>query len=257
MILVGFFDYISSNQEMVVNDTFTSTQKYLMIVLLVIISILVIVFKNQIKAYKHEKLILKVLGYVLILNVISHYVWLVFHGEFFWLKTMPFAFCPTTAMILGYILISGDNRLFPYAYFMGLIGGLVSHFLPANLHAGPQFYRFYNFYIQHTIIVFVPLYMAAAYNMFPTIKDSVKSMKVALVVGLTALLVNYINGWETKYAEMNPWRTVKGTPLEWVAIWTNYNVFLYTIILAVMLLLMFIIISYVSNLVLKLTKTSQ
>lgn len=247
MLLTGFFDYIAKDGSILTNPPYTATHQWIMVIITFILAILIVVFKDKLKSWKHIDLFITIMGYVLIVNAFAYYVWIGAHGHFNGIKTLPLTFCPMTAIITGIVLVTRKYFLFPYAFYMGIFGGLMSLLIPDDLHASPVNFRFYHFYLQHSGIILMPIMVAVVYDKLPTFKDTLRGYYVMAAVGLNGLIFNIINDWETKYAELNPYKPVAGTPLEWVSNWTNQSWIALTITGAVVMFGVFMLIYALSH----------
>ncbi|MCF7927011.1 MAG: YwaF family protein [Candidatus Izimaplasma sp.] len=247
MQLLNFFAYIPNELTDSFQSTYTNTHALIMISFTLVLLIGVLLFSDKLKKCAYEPQLRKVLGWILILNVLSHYIWLMSHGEFYGLKTIPIMFCPLSALFLGYILIKENYTLFPYVFYMGILGGFLAIIFTDILHAGPTYYRFYNFFIQHITIVILPIYLAKAYNKFPTLKDTINAYWMTLGIAVISLGLNYINNWETRYSEMNPYMAAENTPLEAISKFVNQNVLAYSMINALLFFIVIFIIYLLLN----------
>lgn len=242
MFLSRFFDYYPRDIESVINVTLTSAHRMFMLMMIVLGSTLVLVFNNKIKNWKYEDRVLKIMGIILILNVFGYYVWEGFHGELRGIESLPLTFCPITAMTLGVTLLTRKYWFFPYIFYMGLFGGLMATVFPDDLHAGPFFYRFHHFYIQHTWIIIIPIYLTKAYGLLPSFKETLRGFFITCILGAIGLIVNYLTGWVTYYMLLNPYLPPSDTPLETIAIATNQSAILYTLFAGVIVFLIFMFI---------------
>lgn len=242
MLLASFFDYYPKDIESVEVVTLTQGNIWFMLAFSVILSVLVFIFSKQIKEWKHEGIVTKVIGVLLIVNVIGYYIWEGAHGYLDGVYTLPLTFCPMTATFTGITLITKKYWLFPYIYYMGIFGGIMASIFPDDLHAGPGFYRFYHFYIQHSLIIVMPVYLAKAYGVIPTFRQTLRGFAITMSIGFMGLIINFLTEWETVYALLNPYKPVTGTPLETISNLTNQSVIAYTLTAGILLFIAFMII---------------
>lgn len=145
-------------------------------------------YRESLKGLRHEISLRYVLAFVMIICDMSYY-WRLAAGP--WLsggpsEDLPLAVCGWAVIFCSFMLVGKSQWLFDIAYFWLLSGSLFALLTPAPLtFVGPTRYRFYQYWLEHTLGYVAIFYMIFVHGMRPTRRSIVRSYCV--LVGLAAL----------------------------------------------------------------------
>ena len=164
-------------------------------VLLMIAVILLIARKREwIRQSRHEETIRWILAFALIISDMSYY-WRLAGGAP-WLhptpvENLPIGVCGWAVIFCSYMLVGKKQTLFDISYFWLLSGSLFALITPTPLtYTGPTRFRYYQFWLEHTLGYVAIFYMIFVHGMRPTIKSAVKSFIALLAMAALAYWVN-------------------------------------------------------------------
>jgi len=189
-----FYYYFFGQGESVefVNFTFAH---FAPIVLMLIVMALIVVFKDKLKNFKHEEKVRLGLSLAMIICEMS-YFWRLVGVES--LNANPIDHLPITvcgwAIIFGsYMVVTKNKTLFDIVYFWVFAGSIFGLLTPTVItYTGPTRYRYYQFWLEHTLGFIALFYMIFVHDMRPKIKSMIKSYSALAILGSVALVVNNI-----------------------------------------------------------------
>jgi len=189
-----FYYYFFGQGESVefVNFTFAH---FAPIVLMLIVMALIVVFKDKLKNCKHEEKVRLGLSLAMIICEMS-YFWRLVGVES--LNANPIDHLPITvcgwAIIFGsYMVVTKNKTLFDIVYFWVFAGSIFGLLTPTVItYTGPTRYRYYQFWLEHTLGFIALFYMIFVHDMRPKIKSMIKSYSALAILGSVALVVNNI-----------------------------------------------------------------
>jgi len=99
--------------------------------------------------------------------------------------------CCWSVILCSYMLIGKKQTLFDLCYFWLLSGSLFALATPTPLtFTGPTRYRYYQFWMEHTLGYVAIFYMIFVHGMRPTVKSAFKSFGALMVLAAIAYYVN-------------------------------------------------------------------
>ena len=157
------------------------------IILIICLISSLFIFKQHLIRYRN--IIRITTGSLLILSRIILDVWYIKTGLWDILYSLPLELCSIASLVSGVMLLTKSYRLFEVFYFIA-IGGAIQAILTPNLNYGfPQF-RFWQFFIDHFLLILAPLIMIVLFNY----KVKLKSVwKAFITINSIALIVFIIN----------------------------------------------------------------
>ena len=166
---------------------------FLPIAALVLVIWLMWKYRDRLRACKHEENIRFVLAFALILSDMSYYWRLVGMpslqpGP---VENLPIGVCGWAVILCSYMLVGKKQTLFDISYFWLLSGSLFALLTPTPLtYTGPTRFRYYQFWLEHTLGYVAIFYMIFVHGMRPTVKSAVKSYVALVCMALLAYGVN-------------------------------------------------------------------
>ena len=115
-------------------------------------------------------------------------------------ENLPIGICTWTVIFCSFMMVGKSQTLFDIVYFWLLSGSLFALITPAPLiFVGPTRYRFYQYWLEHTLGYVAVFYMIFVHGMRPNRRSIVRSycalaVLAALAAGVNALLpgANYL-----------------------------------------------------------------
>ena len=163
-------------------------------ILLMIATILLIYWKREaLQKCKHEETIRYVLAFALIISDMAYY-WRLVGSP--WLhpgpvENLPIGVCGWAVIFCSFMVVGKKQSLFDIAYFWLLSGSLFALLTPTPLtFTGPTRFRFYQFWLEHTLGYIAIFYMIFVHKMRPTIQSAVRSYIALAVMAVIAYGVN-------------------------------------------------------------------
>jgi len=168
-------------------DMFTEMHfvQFLMFVTVFIIFFLV---KDRVYNSKYEKHIRYSLAGVLFVNEIILYSIELSAGH----PYLPFHLCAISYLLTIVLLITNNEKIFTFLFFTGIIGGIVSIANPDFGNGGYDRYRFYEFILAHSAIIYVPIYYLTNYKYKINFKKFVSVIIITNILAFLMLGVNFI-----------------------------------------------------------------
>ena len=154
---------------------------------------LIYVFRNQLRRFKGEEALRYLMGFALIICDMSYY-WRLAAAP--WLSSgpidsLPIGVCCWSVIFCSSMVIGKKQTLFDICYFWLLSGSLFALITPTPLtFTGPTRYRYYQFWVEHTLSYVAIFYMIFVHGMRPTIKSACKSFGALLILAFIAYYVN-------------------------------------------------------------------
>lgn len=165
------------------------TSHIITIILILCLITSLFVFKHQLKRYRN--IIRITVGSLLILSRISLDIWYIQTNSWNLLYSLPLELCSIASLISGVMLLTKSYRLFEVFYFIA-IGGAIQAILTPNLNYGfPQF-RFFQFFVDHFLLILAPLIMIVLFNYRITIKSVWKAFITINVIALVVFIINLL-----------------------------------------------------------------
>ncbi len=159
-------------------------------------------FRNQLRNSKYEKNLSLFLSFVAIITEMSY----------FWRMAcmpslggnaqehLPITICGWVVVFCAVLVLTKNQTLFDISYFWlfsGTIFGLVT---PTVItYTGPTRFRFYQFWLEHTIGFIIVFYMMFVHKMRPTWRSFVKAAVAMLALLGVAVFVNEMLGDPANY----------------------------------------------------------
>ena len=99
--------------------------------------------KKYAKTEKSQAIVLKCLGFVLFVSILTNRLSQVFrYSEVRWEQIIPDSFCGMTSLSLSLAVLFGkkDNAVYHFTWFLGLVGASLTELNPTFLGQGPTIF---------------------------------------------------------------------------------------------------------------------
>ena len=172
--------------------------------ILVMIGIIYLIYKKKdvIANSKYEKNIALTIAFFAIICEMSYFWRLVGITE---LNPnpedhLPITICGWVTVFVSFLVLTKNQTLFDICYFWVFAGTIFALITPTVItYTGPTRFRYYQFWVAHTIGYISIFYMIFVHKMRPTIKSLIKSFCTLAVLAGIALVANYVIGGKSNY----------------------------------------------------------
>ena len=104
---------------------------------------------------------------------------------------LPIGICTWTVIFASFMMVGKSQTLFDIIYFWLFSGSLFALITPTPLtYTGPTRYRYYQFWMEHTLGYISVFYLIFVHGMRPTVRSAFKSAAAMTVMVLLAYWVN-------------------------------------------------------------------
>ncbi|MBQ7351280.1 MAG: TIGR02206 family membrane protein [Clostridia bacterium] len=156
---------------------------------------LIIVYRAKIRKLKHEEKLRITMAFICIITEMS-YFWRMCGVEALTptpVDHLPITVCGWGIIFCTFLCLTKNQTLFDIAYFWVLTGSIFGIATPTVIEfCGPTRFRFYQFWLEHTMGFVVLFYMMFVHKMRPNVKSIFKSYGMLLILGVIAIIANNI-----------------------------------------------------------------
>ncbi len=167
-----------------------------------VVLFLIIFFRKQLKECKHEKVIRMTLAFVAIVTEMAYFWRMACLPELGGnaQEHLPITVCGWAVVFCSYLAVTKSQSLFDIAYFWVFSGTIFGLLTPTVItYTGPTRFRFYQFWLEHTIGYFIIFYMMFVHKMRPNWKSIVKSASALSILLVIAVFFNTMLGSPANY----------------------------------------------------------
>ncbi len=160
---------------------------------------------DTLAGWKHEEKIRYALAFALIICDMSYYWRLVGMpslqpGP---VENLPIGVCAWAVIFCSFMVIGKSQTLFDIAYFWLFSGTVFALITPTVItYTGPTRFRYYQFWLEHTLVYVAIFYMIFVHKMRPTWKSMVKSYVALAILAVIAYNANQLIGPGANYLYM-------------------------------------------------------
>ncbi|MBQ1260681.1 MAG: TIGR02206 family membrane protein [Clostridia bacterium] len=199
-----FFAYFFGKGDEVEFENFTFAH-FAPIILMIAIILLTYFFRDKIRGFKHEEKIRYTMAFMMIVSEMSYFWRLVGITSLNPnpVDHLPITVCGWTIVFCSYMVIGKSQTLYDISYFWLFSGTIFALITPTVItFTGPTRYRFYQFWVEHTMGYIAIFYMTFIHGMRPTIKSAIKSYVSLAILAVIAFSANEIIGPGANYLYM-------------------------------------------------------
>jgi hypothetical integral membrane protein (TIGR02206 family) len=135
-----------------------------------------------------------VMALILLTNEIAWHTWNIVIGTWTPQTMLPLHLCSVLVWTGVYMLLTGNYRVYEYAYLLGCAGALQALLTPDAGQYGFPHFRFFQTMLSHGLLLSIPLYMTVVEGMRPTWRSVVRVMTGANIYMIFVGLVNWLIG---------------------------------------------------------------
>ena len=182
-----------------------SAAHFLPIVIMIAVIFLIRHFRKELRQYKRENGIRYVLAFMLIICEMS-YFWRLVGVPLLNpnpVDHLPITVCGWAVIFCSYMVIGKSQTLFDISYFWLFSGTVFALITPTVItYTGPTRFRYYQFWLEHTLGYIAIFYMIFVHGMRPTKKAIVKSYIALAALAVVAYAANSMIGPGANYLYM-------------------------------------------------------
>lgn len=162
-------------------------------------------FKDTLRDCKWEKTLRFVLAFMMIVSEMSYYWRLVGVPSLMPnpVDHLPITVCGWSIVFCSYMIVTGSQSLFDISYFWLFSGTVFALITPTVItYTGPTRFRYYQFWLEHTLGYIAIFYMIFVHGMRPTVRSAIKSYAALAVLAVVAYFANRMLGPGANYLFM-------------------------------------------------------
>jgi hypothetical integral membrane protein (TIGR02206 family) len=130
------------------------------------------------------------LALVLWVNEIAWHIWKIAYDQWTVQVMLPLHVCSLMVWVSGVMLVTRNYKIYEFAYFLGIGGGLQALATPdLGIYGFPHF-RYFQTFLSHGLIVTASIYMTVVEGFRPTWKSMWKAILWTSVYALAIYFVN-------------------------------------------------------------------
>ena len=178
---------------------------FLPILLMVGVVLLIWRYRNSLHQWKFEKNLRLILAFALIVCEMSYFWRLVAIPSLGAnpVDHLPITVCGWTVVFCSFMLTSKSQTLFDIAYFWLFSGTIFALITPTVItYTGPTRFRYYQFWLEHTLGYVAVFYMIFVHGMRPKVKSAIKSYVALVMLAAVAFWANSLIGPGANYLFM-------------------------------------------------------
>lgn len=209
-----FFNYQSPYRTNIFLEL-SLAERIIPIIIVMIIIYLLYKYKDVFKNNKQlDKKVRYTLGFLLFGLYSSHYI-LRFALYGFDTIILPFHLCAIAMAFAIYLLFTNNKTIYTFVLMTGILGALISFSSPV-IGYDASYYRYYQFFFAHGILLITPIYYLFVYDWFPSKKEVIKGYIILQVLAKFMLLFNYVMGTDFMFMFLDPSRIDKFPMIEYI-----------------------------------------
>ena len=163
------------------------------ILLLIVALLLIYRHRGALRNSPYETNLRYILGFLLIICDMSYYWRFTACPELSGglVESLPIGVCTWSVIFCSFMLVGKSQRLFDISYFWLLSGSLFALLTPTPLtYCGPTRFRYYQFWLEHTLGYVAIFYMIFVHGMRPNRRSIIRSYCALLAMAVFAAWVN-------------------------------------------------------------------
>ena len=199
-----FFVYFFGKGDEVEFTDF-SLAHFLPILLAIAVILLISRFRNNLHDLKNEKRLRTALAFALIITEMSYFWRLVGVPSLNPnpVDHLPITVCGWAVIFSSYMVVTKSQTLFDISYFWLFSGTIFALITPTVItYTGPTRFRYYQFWLEHTLGYVAIFYMIFVHKMRPNIRSIFKSYAALVILGAIAFTANRLIGPGANYLFM-------------------------------------------------------
>ena len=169
---------------------------FLPIILMIAAIVLIAVFKDKLKNYKHEDKIRYTFAFVMMMVEMSYFWRILYVGDSWYenkdlLTMLPLQICQWGLIVCIFTMMTKSRTLFGINFYLTLLFATVAVVYPMVIsQTGPRYYRYYQFWAEHALPIIGTFYMMFVHGFKPQYKHLYYTFFVLAPLTVAALIAN-------------------------------------------------------------------
>ena len=166
---------------------------------------LIYFYKEKLSNSKHDRTIRYVLAFTMIISEMSYFWRLVGVPSLNAnpVDHLPITVCGWAIVFCSFMMLDKSQTLFDISYFWLFSGTVFALITPTVItYTGPTRFRYYQFWLEHTLGYISIFYMIFIHKMRPTYKSAIKAFVALAILTVIAYFANRILGPGANYLFM-------------------------------------------------------
>ena len=114
-----------------------------------------------------------------------------------------------------YLLFTNNKAVYSFVLLTGILGSLISISSPV-IGYDSSYYRYYQFFFAHGILLITPLYYLIVYKWVPSGKEVLTGYIILQVLAKFMLLFNYVMGTDFMFMFLDPSKIDKFSMIKYI-----------------------------------------
>lgn len=154
----------------------------------------IVIFRRRLRSFGHFGAIRRSMAWVLLVNMIIHYLGRILIGEWCFSEDLPLHICFAANFFMVYILFTDNRRfLFSWIYYFTMIGPLPAVIFP-DISRSQSGYLFWQFVISHHVMLLFGLYCAFVFEYGTSLTDAARAFVFGNAYVAAAAVFNRVFG---------------------------------------------------------------
>jgi len=179
-----------------------SLSHFVVISIFILVSILIFLFKDKLKAEEWRYVEFGVAISLIIMETTYH-LWMLLNGSWHVSHAIPLELCGISLILTVILLLIRNKLIYEILLFTALLGASQALFTPLLNYDFPHF-RFFHFFYTHLMIIWVPLYFTWAKGYRPSIWSVLKLFIFLNVLMPVIMLINKLVGGNYMFLRHKP-----------------------------------------------------
>ena len=199
-----FFNYFFGMGE---TEEFKTFGFFHILPILIAIGIILLIYhyRDSLKEWKGDEKLRYSMAFIMIVSEMSYFWRLVGITSLNPnpVDHLPITVCGWGIILASYMVIGKSQTLFDIVYFWLFAGTIFALITPTVItYTGPTRFRYYQFWLEHTMGYIAVFYMIFVHKMRPTVRSAVKSYIALFILAVIAYAANRIIGPGANYLFM-------------------------------------------------------
>jgi len=116
---------------------------------------------------------------------------------------LPFHLCSIAMTFAIYLLFTNNKTVYSFVLLTGVLGSVISLVSPV-IGYDAMYYRYYQFFFAHGILLITPLYYLLVHGWLPSKKEVLAGYIILQILAKFMLLFNYVMGTDFMFMFLDP-----------------------------------------------------
>lgn len=188
----GFFGYGEKG-----DFQYWSLAHFVPLILFGIAVFLIFRFREKLKSWKHEENFRFIFAFVMLMVEMSYFWRLLYVGSsepdkvIDLLDKLPLQVCEWTCIFASFMMMKKSQSLYQLCFFISFTLGVFPLLTPSVITmAGPAYYRYYQYWLEHLLPMVGILYMTFVHGYRPKLKGIISATGFMAVLTTFAMICN-------------------------------------------------------------------